>query len=75
MMSFFGGFGGMSLLAWASMLLFWGGVIVLAIWVVRRFVPRDQRSDQEIARDMLQRRYAAGEISDAEYQQALKTLR
>lgn len=67
-------FGGMGVLAWASMLLLWGGLIVLAVWAIRSFVPRDRRSDREIARDMLQRRYAAGEISEAEYQQALKTL-
>ncbi len=74
-MSFLGELGEMSQLAWVSMLLIWGGVIVLAIWAVRHFVPRDHRSDQEVAREVLQRRYAAGEISDAEYQQALKTLR
>lgn len=75
MMSYFGGFGGMSVLAWAGMLLFWSGVIILAVWAIRSVFPRDRRSDQEIARDVLEHRHAAGEISDAEYQQAIKALR
>ena len=72
MMSYFGGFGWMSVLTWAGMLLFWGGLFALAEWALRSFVPRDGRSSQEIARDALQRRYAAGEITNAEYQQAMK---
>lgn len=75
MMSYFGGFGGMGVLAWASTLHFWGGVIALAVWALCSFVPRDRRSDREIARDELRRRYVAGEISDADHQQAIKTLR
>ena len=74
MMSYYGGFGWMSVLVWAGMLLFWSGLIALAVWALRSFFPRDGRSDQEIARDALQRRYAAGEITNAEYQQAVKTL-
>ena len=74
MMSYFGGFGWMSLLGWSTMLLFWTGVILLTVWIVRSFVQRDHRSDAGIAKDVLRRRYAAGEISEAEYQQAVRTL-
>jgi putative membrane protein len=74
MMSYFGGFGWMGLLGWSTMLLFWIGVILLAVWIVRTVVGRDRRSEADIAKDVLQRRYAAGEISEAEYQQALRTL-
>ena len=74
MMTYFDGFGGMTVLAWTGMLLFWGGLIVLAVWAIRSVVPHDRRSDREVTRDVLQQRYAVGEISDAEYQQAIKTL-
>jgi uncharacterized membrane protein len=74
MMSYFGGFGWMGLLGWSTMLLFWVGVILLTIWIVRSLVGRDRRGGADIAKDVLRRRYAAGEISEAEYQQALRTL-
>jgi uncharacterized membrane protein len=74
MMSYFGGFGWMSLLGWSTMLLFWIGVILLTVWIVRSMVGRDRRSEADITKDVLRRRYAAGEISEAEYQQALRTL-
>jgi uncharacterized membrane protein len=74
MMSYFGGFAWMSLLSWSTMLLFWAGVILLAVWIVRSFRARDHRSDADIARDVLQQRFTAGEISEGEYQQAMKTL-
>jgi uncharacterized membrane protein len=74
MMTYFGGFGWMGLLGWSTMLLFWLGVILLTVSAVRRFFPQNHRSEADIAREMLRRRYAAGEISDAEYQQAVKTL-
>ncbi|HEX8034340.1 MAG TPA: SHOCT domain-containing protein [Ktedonobacterales bacterium] len=74
MMGYYGGFGWMGILAWLAMFLFWSGLIVLTVWAVRSFFPRDRRSDTDIAQDVLRRRYAAGEISEAEYQQATKTL-
>ena len=74
MMSYFGGFGWMSLLSWSTMLLVWIGVMLLAVWIVRSVVARDRRSEADIAKDGLRRRYAAGEISEAEYQQAMITL-
>ena len=74
MMSYIGGLGWMSVLGWSTMLLFWIGVILLTVWVVRSVVGRDRRSEADIAKEALRRRYAAGEISEAEYQQALRTL-
>jgi uncharacterized membrane protein len=56
------------------MLLFWLGVILLTVWIVRTVVGRDRRSEADIAKDVLRRRYAAGEISEAEYQRAVRTL-
>ncbi len=74
MMGYYGGFGWMGLLMWLAMFLFWGGLIVFAVWAVRSFFPRDGGSDTDIARDVLRRRYAAGELTEAEYTQAMKTL-
>ena len=64
----FGGFG---------MLLFWGVIIVLLVLLVRGFVAR--RSSQSLgsgssALDILQQRYAKGEISNEEYEERKKTL-
>lgn len=74
MTGLFGGFGVMSPLAWIGMLLVWAALVALALVVIRRFFPRDRRSAAAVARTVLLRRYAAGEISEAEYRQALKTL-
>jgi uncharacterized membrane protein len=44
------------------------------IWVVGRLFPNERRTEEDIVRATLQRRYALGEISQAEYLQALHTL-
>ena len=74
MMNFFSGFGGMQWLGMGAMVLFWGTLVALVIWAVLALFPRERRSDGDTAREVLKRRYAAGEISEAEYQQALKAL-
>ncbi len=74
MMSYFGAFGWMGLFMWLAMFLFWSGLIVFTIWAVRSYFPRDRRSDTDIAREVLRRRYAAGEISEAEYLRATQLL-
>ncbi len=67
------GFGIMGL-GMVVLTLVWIALIALGIWVLLRLVPRDRRSERDVAREVLQRRFAAGEISDAEYQQAIKSL-
>ena len=55
----------------AMMVLFWGGVIALAVVVIRAIVgPRV--GDQ--ATDVLRRRLAAGEISQEEFDKIRKSL-
>lgn len=69
------GWGGW-LLGGLMMLLFWGGVIALAFFAVRAFVRSDQgrvgagseSRRAETALEILQKRYARGEISRQEYQ-------
>ena len=65
------GFGGLGLL---FMLLLWGGLIALAVWLVSALFPRSSRgtpfpSDQDLRpRDILDRRYARGEITREQYE-------
>lgn len=68
------GFWGMGWLGIAMMLLFWVGVIVLAIALARALFPGQQHPSQQTALEILRRRYAAGEISAAEFEQARSAL-
>ncbi len=64
-------------LGWLWMLipmLFWVGVVFLVVWAAMRLFPSRHEGVQETALDILKRRYAAGEITPAEYQQARQDL-
>lgn len=81
MMGFFGygpaigaGFGGAGLFGMLFMALFWIGLIALLVWGLKHLFPRERRSDRAIAREVIARRYASGDISEAEYYQATRTL-
>jgi uncharacterized membrane protein len=56
------------------MLLFWAAIILLVAWAVRSVFPRQRQNEHESAVEILKRRYAVGEISQAEYEQARKAL-
>ena len=68
-----GGFGFMGFFGILVMLLFWGGLIALAVWLVRALFDNGQRSSQPPAgnrltpKEILDQRYARGEISRDEY--------
>jgi uncharacterized membrane protein len=53
-------------------LLFWAGLIVLLIWAVRS--SSGSRRPPDTARQMLQRRLDAGEISAEEYERIKRLL-
>jgi len=64
---------GFGLIGLLIMVLFWGGLIALAIWAVGTLFPRTARpapaSEQELsARQILDRRYARGEITREQYE-------
>jgi putative membrane protein len=64
-------------IGWLWMLfpmLFWVGVVFLVIWAAIRLFPGRQESVHDTPLDILKRRYAAGEITAAEYQQAKQDL-
>lgn len=76
MMGFGFGMGGIGLI-W--MLLFWVGLIALAIWLVSLLFPAVRNTDESknepvSAREILKARYARGEISKEEYQEMLQTI-
>jgi putative membrane protein len=68
------GFGmGFGLVGLLLMGLFWAGLIAVAVWVVRSVFPSGQHGPTppvetgENARDILDRRYARGEITREQY--------
>lgn len=58
------------------MLLFWGILIALAIWLIGRLFPtaRSDSGENPSAREILKRRYARGELTEEQYQQMLQTI-
>ena len=69
-----GGLGmGFGIFGLVLMILFWGGLIALAVWLVRSLFPHAAQAPApswgtgSSARDILDRRYARGEISHEEY--------
>ncbi len=57
------------------MALLWIGLLLLLIWGIRRLFPRERKTALDVAREVVERRYAAGQITEAEYLQATRTLR
>jgi uncharacterized membrane protein len=63
------------------MLLFWGGLIALAIWLVGLLFPSAKRQNdagKELSpavQDILKARYARGELTAEAYQEMLQTIR
>jgi putative membrane protein len=55
----------------AMMVLFWGGIIALAAFVIRSFTG-SKSNDQ--AMDVLRRRFASGEITQDEFEKTRKAL-
>lgn len=72
MMWYYGGAG----LAWlwmaGMMVLLWGGVIVLGVWVILSVTGPRQTGDPAL--DVLRRRLAAGEITAEEFEKTRKAL-
>ncbi len=69
------GMGWWALIGILWMLIFWGGIIALVVWVVLKFTRHSvgngpRRDFMDIARE----RYAKGEISKEEFEQLKKDL-
>jgi len=64
MMWSYGAWGGWWMVLW--MAAFWGGLILLIVWGVRRTTSSPEPGRRAI--DILEERYARGEIDDEEFQ-------
>ena len=69
MMGFFGGWIGM--LVNLAILI---GIVVLIVWAVKRFTGSSPSASAQSPREILQARYARGEINREQYQQMLQDL-
>lgn len=72
----FGPMGGLGLGFFGGILMvvFWVAIVLLVVWAVRTAFSGQQKDAHDRAVEILKRRYAAGEISQAEYEQARKAL-
>ena len=72
------GYGGFGLLGLLFNLVIIVGVVVLVVWAVKRFTTGtsnwNQSSGNQSPREILQSRYARGEITREQYQQMLNDL-
>ena len=68
------GWGMMGAMGWGGMLLVWLVVVVLVAWALRALFPGERRDAGDPALETLRRRYAAGEITEVEYEQARRVL-
>lgn len=67
-----GGYGGV--FGWLFMLLFWLILFGFLVWLVIYLTQHQRRSTSHNALDILQRRYAQGEINKEEFEQKKKDL-
>jgi putative membrane protein len=74
MMNGYGGIGGMGVGASLLMVLVWVAVLLLVVWAVRALFPGTHGTARAEPLDLLKQRYAAGEISYAEYEQARRAI-
>jgi putative membrane protein len=58
-----------------GMVLFWGLIIVAVVLVARSFYGSQERGRQKSAREILDERYARGEIGKQEYEERKQALR
>jgi putative membrane protein len=56
------------------MLIFWGGLIALIVWVITKFVRGKDISPKYNSLDIAKERYAKGEISKEEFEQIKRDL-
>ena len=56
------------------MILFWGVIIALIIWVVKRLTKNTDSNNKKNPLDIAKERYARGEITKEEFEEIKKTL-
>jgi len=70
---YYGHMFGWGIWGWLMMPLFWGGIILLVVWLVRE-VSGTNSSRSNRALEILKERYAKGEISQEEFEAKKKDL-
>ena len=70
---YYGHMFGWGIWGWLMMPLFWGGIILLVVWLVRE-VSGTNSSRSNRALEILKERYAKGEISREEFEAKKKDL-
>lgn len=68
------GMGWWMILGGIMMVVFWGGLIALIVWGVKKMTERSGPSSKRDPLDIAKERYAKGEISAEEYQRLKKDL-
>jgi len=72
------GFGGMGLFGgWIGLIFNLAiivGIVILIVWAIKRFTNGSVSSGTQAPREILQARYARGEITRDQYQQILQDL-
>jgi putative membrane protein len=74
MMGWYGGWGMMGWFGGLFMLLLVIGLVALGILLARGFRPAERRSPPDTATEVLRHRFAAGEISQQEFEQLRQAL-
>jgi putative membrane protein len=72
-----GGYGMMGSMGWIGMFfvgLFWIGLVALLVWGLMSMFRVQQRASEPDAQEILKRRYARGELSREEFEQARTVL-
>jgi putative membrane protein len=74
MMGGYGMMAGMGWLGMVTMALFWIGIIVLVVWGLSNLFPSRQPQTELDALEIVRHRFASGEISREEFEQARAAL-
>ena len=69
---------GMGFAGWIFMVVFWVALVALVVWAVTRLLPSSGQSGQQLRaespEEILDRRFAGGEIDAEEYRRARHAL-
>jgi putative membrane protein len=66
----------MAAMGWVWMLVFWGAIVALVVWVIRRVSqPVAANGVQMSALDIAKARYARGEITREQFEELRRELR
>jgi putative membrane protein len=56
------------------MVLFWGGIIALIVWAIKKLTERGNSTRRQSPLNLARERYARGEMSREEFEQIKKDL-